>query len=104
MSGTFFFFGAWSFVMTVWGITYIHETSGIILEHMNEVFGVSTWKEYMHYMWINTEYFFYFGGNTMYEFTHGDKAPVPYESGKDHALTNEQKRSRSPTVLEEIGE
>ena len=70
MSGTFFFFGAWSFFMTVWALANIHETANLTLEHMDDIFGVSTLREYGHYVFINCKYTFYFGKKTMYEYTH----------------------------------
>lgn len=92
------FFGAWAFVMTLWGFANIHETANLTLEHMDDIFGVSTWGEYGQYMWKNIKYTFYFGEKTMYEYTHADEVAVLNENDMSHTMENGQKRTRSPTI------
>ena len=66
--------------MTLWGLTNIHETANITLESMDNIFGVRTFNEYIRYVWMNIKYTFYYGGKTMYEFTHGVDVIVPNEN------------------------
>ena len=73
LGGLFIFFGGWCFVMTVWAILNIHETAGLSLEHVNEVFGASSWLEYTIYTWKNLRYTFYYGEKSMYEYTQHEK-------------------------------
>jgi hypothetical protein len=46
LSGTFFFFGAWAFVLVLYSIGNLHETAFLTLEHMDDIFGVKTWGEF----------------------------------------------------------
>ena len=73
LGGLFIFFAVWCLIMTVWAILNIHETSGLSLEHVNEVFGASTLREYTSYIWKNLCYTFYYGEKTMFEYTQHEK-------------------------------
>ena len=86
-------------MMTIWGVTNIHETMNLTLEHMSNIFDVSTWSEYYHYVWVNTKYFFYCGDMTMYEYTHGDQVVILCDNDLHHTVENMQKRLRSPTLI-----
>ena len=62
--------------MTERALANIHETTNLALEHMDDIFRVSTLREYGHNVFINCKYSFYSRKKTMYEYSHGNAAPV----------------------------
>ena len=69
LGGTFLTFAGWTFFMTIWAITHIHETAHLSLEDADKAFSVSSIAQYKQYIISNTSYFFYFGEMSMFAYT-----------------------------------
>jgi len=69
VGGTFLFFAGFAVLEFFWVMTHIHETSGITLEKMNEIFDVDTPTKYLAYVKHNFTYFFHFGNQSMADYT-----------------------------------
>ena len=69
LGGTFLFFSGCTLLMTLWAITHVHETAGLTLEDIEDVFHASSLKQYRRYMAVNASYFLYFGGTNMRDYT-----------------------------------
>jgi len=69
VGGTFLFFAGFALLEFFWVMTHIHETSGITLEKMNQIFDVDTPKKYIQYVKHNFTYFFHFGNQSMEQYT-----------------------------------
>lgn len=94
VGGLFIFFAGWCLIMTVWAIFNIHETTNLSLEHVDEVFGVKTWSEYVEYSWKNLCYTFYYGDKTMFQYTqHGE---TEYHTSKNKGETLPNTSALSP--------
>ena len=89
LGGLFIFFAAWCLVMTLWAMLNVHETSKLSLEHVNEVFGVSTWREFVRYSAKNFSYTFYTGEKTMFEYTQHGKLEYHTSTTDQHTTDPE---------------
>jgi len=69
VGGTFLFFAGFAVLEFFWVMTHIHETSGITLEKMNQIFDVDTFSKYFAYIKHNFTYFFHFGNQSMSDYT-----------------------------------
>ena len=97
LGGLFIFFAAWCFVMTIWAMLNVHETTNLSLEHVNEVFGASTWSEFVRYSAKNFSYTFYCGEMTMFEYTQHGKLDYHTSRTKDKTHDIEMQK---PTVFQ----
>lgn len=76
LGGTFMFFASCTFLMCIWTLAHIHETSSLTLEKMDSIFNVSNLHEYWNYIKLNFSYSFYFGKLNMYEYTRVSKGVI----------------------------
>jgi MFS transporter, SP family, sugar:H+ symporter len=69
LGGTFFFFAACTFFMVPWIISHVYETSNMTLEDIEGISQINSFSSYSHYLYMNFRYTFYYGKQTMGEFT-----------------------------------
>lgn len=69
LGGTFFFFASCTFFMIPWILSHVYETSNMTLEDIEGISKVNTLHDYGHYLYMNFRYAFYYGKQTMGEFT-----------------------------------
>lgn len=101
LGGLFVFFAGWCFVMTVWAMINVHETSNLSLEHANEVFGVATWSDYVRYGAKNFFYTFYCGEKTMFEYTQHGKIEYHTSQTKDKSIGDVENRRNGHIEFQE---
>jgi hypothetical protein len=106
LGGLFIFFAGWCFIMTLWAMFQVHETMNLSLEHVDTVFEASSWDAVGTYSMKNFWYSFYFGPQTMFQYTQHDIIEFKHQDKKDYIPSEEgqveetksEKRRRSSTV------
>ena len=69
LGGTFLIFAAWTFLllMTVWGLSHVHETAHLSPENIQDVFSVGMSTDYYTFLRVNLSYSLYYGITSMFD-------------------------------------
>jgi len=100
VGGTFLFFAGFAVLEFFWVMTHIHETSGITLEKMNQIFDVDTFTKYATYVKHNFTYAFHFGNQSMADYT-DQRSGRSITSNNDAATIADVTQNNTPRHTEQ---